>query len=163
MKSKYVYKTYLAFPIRVAGALIVAFSIIVSIKNECTFFSFLVIVFGLIMLLLKNGFVINSNNKNVTKIFSIGLIVPYIKQNLSDRIISVKVKKISYDIKYKPNPLTNITPNLIKKKGYYVAFVLKNNEFYFLKYYYNIDDAISLANKISKALEISFNPEKIPN
>jgi hypothetical protein len=40
---------------------------------------------------------------------------------------------------------------------------LKNNEFYFLKYYYNIDDAISLANKVSKALELSFNPEKIPN
>jgi hypothetical protein len=45
MKSKYVYKTYLAFPIRVAGALIVAFSIIVLIKNECTLFSFLIIVF----------------------------------------------------------------------------------------------------------------------
>lgn len=49
----------------------------------------------------------------------------------------------------------------MRKRGYYVTLLLNDNKFYFLKYFYNLNDAISLATKISKGLEISFNPAKV--
>jgi len=139
------------------------FAIIFLMKNGFSFFPILIVILGFILNFIKKGFIINSQKLQITKFLSFGLIIiPYSKYNLPGKIISIKVKKISYNILSHNSVRTNSgSYTTIKKNGFYVAFFLKNNQFHFLKYFYNIESAILLADAISKGIEIPFNSDNV--
>ncbi len=148
------YKKHFSFPLRIVGGAIIAYSIIFLYRNGVTFIPILSVFFGLLIIFTEIGFKINSQKMQIIKFVSIGLIFPYSKIQLQSKIISIKFQAISYKINFKPNPLTDISADTMKKKGFNVLLILKNNEVFIPKYFYNREDAKCLASKISKELKI---------